>query len=194
MANVFKIAFPIALVLITACHSAPINYHTLMPLLPSDSADRPQSQIVIETISVPPQVDRSQLVIRQGPSNLLILENERWGASLEEELKSALADQLSRSTFDRGRSVRVEVQRFDSIPGQYARIDVLWHLRYIEKGGNSVIKTCRAGLQSPSGNTVDAVVAAHQLNIERLGAAIVQHANNLNGACVTSGIAPDPVS
>ena len=69
---------------------------------------------------MPPQVDRPQIVIRQGNSGLAILETEWWGASLADELRSALTDQLSNTSGRGNVSVRIDVQRFDSIPGQYA--------------------------------------------------------------------------
>jgi uncharacterized lipoprotein YmbA len=80
---------------------------------------------------VPPQVDRPQIVIRQGNSGLAILETEWWGASLADELRSALIDQLNNTSGRGNVSVRIEVQRFDSIPGQYALIDAKWRLRPI---------------------------------------------------------------
>ena len=83
---------------------------------------------------MPPQVDRPQIVIRQGNSGLAILETEWWGASLVDELRSALVDQLVNNNPQRKVSVRLDVQRFDSIPGQYALIDVKWRLRNLGEG------------------------------------------------------------
>ena len=62
---------------------------------------------------MPPQVDRPQIVIRQGNSGLAILETEWWAASLVDELRSALVDQLATTAIAAKVSVRIEVQRFD---------------------------------------------------------------------------------
>ena len=74
-----KITLLAALLLLTACRSDPIQFHTLTPAQPARGNG---DEIRIEGISVPPQVDRAQIVIRQGNSGLAILETDWWGASL----------------------------------------------------------------------------------------------------------------
>src|SRR5690349_10704689 len=127
MAFSLKITLVTALLLLAACRSEPIQFHTLTPAQPSGASGG--ADIQIESITVPPQVDRPQIVIRQGNAGLAILETQWWGASLVDELRSALADQLSNSPVQGKYSVRVDVQRFDSVPGQYALMDVKWRLR-----------------------------------------------------------------
>lgn len=175
MALPLKITVLAAFLLLGACRSEPINFHTLTPVqLPNARAG---AQIPIEGISVPPQVDRPQIVIRQGSSGLAILETQWWGASLADELRSALSDQLS-NTGTRGNvSVRIDVQRFDSIPGQYGLIDVKWRLRPSGAADNSLL-TCRSTLQTPSGPGIDDLVVAQQNNVRRLAALISQAAGN----------------
>ena len=137
MAAPLKITVLAAFMLLGACRSDPISFHTLTPVQIANT--RTGAQIPIEGISVPPQVDRPQIVIRQGNNGLAILETQWWGASLADELRSALNDQLS-NTGSRGNvSVRIDVQRFDSIPGQYGLIDVKWRLRNPGEGDNTLI-------------------------------------------------------
>ena len=128
---VFPLKFTVftALLLLAACRSDPIQFHTLTPTQVGNHSTTTVGVIQIETISLPPQVDRAQIVIREGNSTLAILESHWWGATLVEELRSALADQLSNSPVKGKYSVRVDVQRFDSVPGQYALMDVIWRLR-----------------------------------------------------------------
>ncbi|MFJ2366682.1 membrane integrity-associated transporter subunit PqiC [Pseudomonas sp. NPDC087697] len=158
-------------VLLAACRSDPIHYHTLTPAQPA-TGSRGGADIQIERVTVPPQVDRPQIVIRQGNSGLAILETEWWGASLSDELKSALVDQLSGATSQRKVSLRVDVQRFDSVPGQYALVDLKWRLRTVETDTSSAPLTCRTTLQTPAGPTIDDLVAAHQNNVKRLASLI----------------------
>ena len=134
MAFSLKITLVAACVLLTACRSDPIQFHTLMPAPLSGAARAASGEILIEGLSVPPQVDRPQIVIRQGNSGLAILETEWWAASLMDELRSALEDQLANNNPQRKVSVRLDVQRFDSIPGQYGLIDVKWRLRHAGEG------------------------------------------------------------
>jgi uncharacterized lipoprotein YmbA len=91
-----------------------------------------------------------------------------------------LADQLSNTSGQGNVSVRIEVQRFDSIPGQYGLIDAKWRLRPVGATDNGSL-TCRSTLQSPSGPTIDDLVGAQQNNVKRLAAAISQAAGNPRG-------------
>lgn len=181
MSSSLKISLLSLVVLLAACRSDPIHYHTLTPAQPA-TGSRGGADIQIERVTVPPQVDRPQIVIRQGNSGLAILETEWWGASLSDELKSALVDQLSGTTAQRKVSLRVDVQRFDSIPGQYALVDVKWRLRTAGTDVNSALLTCRTTLQTPAGPTIDDLVAAHQNNVKRLASLIGKIASGpLNG-------------
>ncbi|MHC8394922.1 PqiC family protein [Pseudomonas sp. LB3P93] len=185
MAFSLKITLVTVLLLLTACRSDPIQFHTLIPAQVSANSRSGAAEIQIEGISVPPQVDRPQIVIRQGNSGLAILETEWWAASLVDELRSAMVDQLVNSNPARKLSVRLDVQRFDSIPGQYALIDVKWRLRNLGESDTTLV-TCRSTLQTPSGPSVDELVAAHQNNVKRLAAAISQAAGGTSKGCPSS--------
>ncbi|UVM53086.1 PqiC family protein [Pseudomonas sp. B21-015] len=180
MAFSLKITLVTALLLLTACRSDPIQFHTLTPAHPSGASGA--ADIQIESITVPPQVDRPQIVIRQGNAGLAILETQWWGASLSDELRSALVDQLVNSNPQRKVSLRLEVQRFDSIPGQYALIDVKWRLRNLGEGDAASV-TCRSTLQTPSGASIDDLVVAHQNNVKRLAATISQAVASTSRNC-----------
>ncbi|TMU83180.1 membrane integrity-associated transporter subunit PqiC [Pseudomonas fluorescens] len=178
MASPLKITVLAAVMLLSACRSDPISFHTLTPVQPG--AGHSGADIAIEGITVPPQVDRAQIVIREGNSGLAILETEWWGASLADELRSALVDQLSNAAGQQRMSVRVDVQRFDSIPGQYGLIDVKWRLRPLG-ATESTLLTCRSVMQTPSGPSIDELVAAQQNNVKRLAALITQAAGSARG-------------
>jgi len=173
-----KVALIASLALLAACRSDPIQFHTLTPAQLS-SPSRTTTDIQIESLIVPPQVDRPQIVVRQGNTGMAILETEWWGASLVDELRSALLDQMVNSNPQRKLSVRLEVQRFDSIPGQYGLIDVKWRLR----SGEEILMTCRSTLKTPSGPSMEDLVAAQQANVKRLAALISQAANGTQNGC-----------
>lgn len=176
----------IAMVLAAAlsgCSSAPIHYHTLVPIkgIAPSVANAP-FDIVIDRISMPPQVDRSQMVIRQGNSGLVILETEWWGANLTDEMQNALSNQLpatSNSTSGRGKlHLMLDVQRFDSVPGQYALIEAKWRLRSRDA---NVRMECYSRLSTPAGNSIDELVIAHQQNLMKLSSVI--EAAGRSGRC-----------
>ncbi|MFJ4113424.1 membrane integrity-associated transporter subunit PqiC [Pseudomonas sp. NPDC089758] len=175
-----RITLLVALMTLGACRSDPIQFHTLTPAMPAPSSHAATDEILLESVSVPPQVDRPQLVIRQGNSSLAILETQWWGATLVDELRSALIDQLSNTRPARKLSLRVDVQRFDSVPGQYALLDARWRLR--ARGADAQL-TCRSTLQTAAGNSIDDVVIAQQANVKRLVALISQAASSTNSTC-----------
>jgi uncharacterized lipoprotein YmbA len=182
MAFPLKFTLVTALLLLAACRSEPIHFHTLTPTQVGDHSRATVGVIQIETVSVPPQVDRAQIVIREGNSGLAILETQWWGATLVDELRSALADQLNNSPVQGKHSVRVDVQRFDSVPGQYALMDVKWRLRSADTGDKARV-ICRSTLQTPSGPTIDDLVLAQQNNVKRLAALISQAATRSQPSC-----------
>ncbi|WP_223507191.1 membrane integrity-associated transporter subunit PqiC [Pseudomonas sp. GL-RE-29] len=181
MAFPLKITLVAALSLLAACRSDPIQFHTLTPAQLTGSS-RNTADIQIESLTVPPQVDRPQIVVRQGNTGMAILETEWWGASLVDELRSALDDQMINNNPQRRLSVRIEVQRFDSVPGQYGLLDVKWRLR-TGNGSEGVMETCRSTLQTPSGPSIDELVAAQQNNVKRLAALISQAASGTQKGC-----------
>lgn len=177
-----KITWVTALLLLGACSSEPIAFHTLTPAHWNNAPRAQAAGIRIESITVPPQVDRAQIVIREGDSGLAILETQWWAASLADELKSALVDQLASSDARQAVSLRVEVQRFDSVPGQYALLDARWRLRPVGAGDRPGL-TCRSTLQSPAGPSIDDVVVAHQNNLKRFAALINSAAGSYLTQC-----------
>lgn len=177
MTSPCKLMLLVTLALMAACRSEPIQFHTLMPTQVSRSPAG--SEIAIESVSVPAQVDRAQIVIRQGASGLAILETQWWGASLADEMRSALAEQLSSGVPGQKSSVRIIVQRFDSVPSQYALLDAKWRLR--GTAGNSL--ECRSIIQTQAGSAIDALVTAHQHNLQQLAVRINQAARNPQGGC-----------
>ena len=172
-----KMTLIAALAVLAACRSDPIQFHTLTPAQLSSPGST--TDIRIESLIVPPQVDRPQIVVREGNTGMAILETQWWGASLVDELRSALLDQMVNSNPQRKLSVRLEVQRFDSIPGQYGLLDVKWRLR----NGEEIQMTCRSTLQTPSGPSIDELVAAQQNNVKRLAALISQAASGTRSSC-----------
>ena len=166
--------------LLAACAAkAPLNYHTLTSAAePDGTGASAPFRFALQGVSVPPQVDQPQLVIRQG-DGIALLENERWIAPLADEIRSALSADLSRDlgTLDLGDAprgagapvlrIKVDVQRFDSLPGLRVQQDALWTLRLAEPGGERVL-TCGSRIQQPAGASYAEVVLAHRQALAQL--------------------------
>jgi hypothetical protein len=117
------------------CTSAPVRYYTLTS--PSDKTrPAPETTLAIDVrvVHIPPQLNRSGLMVRTGPTELTILENERWASPLNDEINDALRLELRRRL---GRmtgwrpdfaklTLNVDVQQFEAQVGQYALLEASW--------------------------------------------------------------------
>lgn len=175
-------AFAMSLVILLAgCSTAspPTRYHSLVAALPADgpgtkALPAPSLRVQVLPVLVPAQVDVPQLVVRNADDSLAVLEYERWIAPLGDEIRDAVAlriDQvLSQASpagvGERTWRVRIDVQRFDSMPARAARMQVQWSLR--ATGGGLSLR-CQASYEQPVGPGVGALAAGHRALVERLG-------------------------
>ena len=127
--------------------------------------------ISVGPVTLPDVVDRPQLVLRTGANQVVIAEEHRWAEPLKGEIPRVLAENLAQmlgvkqvwsypqSATDKADvRVLVDVQRFDSTPGESAVIDVYWTVRRGESeptSGRSLVKG------TANGSGYDALAAAH---------------------------------
>ncbi|HEX4422252.1 MAG TPA: ABC-type transport auxiliary lipoprotein family protein, partial [Kofleriaceae bacterium] len=110
----------VVLAALAACRSANSEYYTL--LAPPSEHRAPVTETVTETatgatngtangtaneaineafqldvlpVDVPPEVDRTEIVVREGPGKLTPVETRSWISPLPRELRHALSDDLS---------------------------------------------------------------------------------------------------
>src|SRR5215218_6635492 len=82
--------------LLAACGSTPKDrFYTLAPastLAPAATASAPARYgVAIGPVRVPEALDRTQMVVREGPNRVEILDQHRWAGSLRSEIARALA-------------------------------------------------------------------------------------------------------
>jgi uncharacterized lipoprotein YmbA len=173
--------------LLAACASTDIDhFYTLggnaAATAPAAAAAAGQ-QVYIEllAVNVPAQVKRKQLVVGTGAGGVDLLEHHRWIAPLADEIGHALSLQLSadlgaidvyRTPYPAGATpyrISTNVQRFDSVPGQYALLDATWSVRRV---GSEAVLTCRSVLREPVGQGYEALVAGHRAALGKLAAAM----------------------
>ena len=166
-----------------ACGSKPpTHYYTLVP--PAGEVAQPAGSVGFQfellPVSVPAQVDQPPLVVRQGEQGVAVLQGERWAAPLNDELHSALSADLTRSFQAQditglpgsGKNpvrIKLDVRRFDSVPGGYAFIDAAWSVRPL-KGGDGV--TCTSRVSEPVSSGYDSLVQGHQRAVAQLAGQI----------------------
>jgi uncharacterized protein len=139
--------------LLGSCASTSPRFYTLMPESGRDpsAAVAAAYRLQVDPVSVPAQVDRLELVTRLPDGSIAISDGDRWIAPVADELQSALFVELlhrlgSADPADATRSdsvsVRLNVERFESSPNQYALIEASWHLE-LKEAGKDLRVACR---------------------------------------------------
>jgi uncharacterized lipoprotein YmbA len=188
---------PLLALIAAACASEPTAYYTLLPSGGTHAAAETGYQIEVLPVDVPAQVDVPQMVVRTGGGEVTPVDSRRWIAPLPAELRSALSWQLTRELgvrdaygFPKSATlptyrVRVRVQRFDSAPGAYARIDALWSAR--SGGEDSAAPVCNSSATVTVAPGYAALAEGHQHALAQIAADIaasIRAARAVNAAPV----------
>lgn len=164
------------------CASPDVRFHTLMPPPGQDlrQGDGPGA-VEVEPVLVPAPMDRSELVVRQGDTGLVVLSSDWWGATLAEEIRSALVARLAAAGAGGGQPLRlsVRVTRFDTVAGEGAWLSARYRL---ESGGAAPLR-CSAELHTLADGGVETLVAAQQANVAALADQILTPARSGQGRC-----------
>jgi uncharacterized lipoprotein YmbA len=135
---------------------------------------------------VPELVDRPQLVISIGDAQVLPLEQQRWAEPLRAQIARVIALDIARlmpsarvSTSDEvldgvdpanGYRVSLDVQRFETRPGDSAAIEVAWT---VHRGSGEVLASARERVREPATETgYEGAVRAHNRALATVGRAI----------------------
>ena len=168
------------LLAVAACAtSPPVRFYKLESRIEGtsgmsvSSSNSPSFTVAIGPVTIPPAVDRPQMVLDAGPNRVTISEQSRWAEPLKESIPRVMANDLSQllgnasissypqvTIVDPDYRVLVDVRRFDSAQGDAAIIDVHWAVR--EKN-NGTQKNGRTFKREPTnGSEYDDLVAAHE--------------------------------
>jgi uncharacterized protein len=170
---------------IVSCASVPVHYHTLSrPPDKSTPVSETIPVIVVRVIHAPPQLNRAELTVRSGPTEVMLLENERWASPLNDEIKEALRlelqRRLARATALRASfaalTIDLDVRRLEAEPGRYALLEASWSAASSgtgreSKGGPARMCTFKADESIHAG--YPEIVEGYQRAIAALADAIV---------------------
>ncbi len=179
---VFASAFTALSLQLSGCATPPpVRFHSLLAV---DSASqttpvalaKPGFFVTLAAVSVPPQVDQPQWLIRSADGSFSVLEQERWVAPLRGELQSALLDRwyggwggraaLPDST-DAVWRVKVDVTRWEAVPGREVRLESRWTAT-----SGSAVLSCRSVIREATraedGPLMLALAASHRRSALRL--------------------------
>jgi hypothetical protein len=128
--------------------------------------------VAVGPVTLPEVVDRPQLVVRVSANRVEILESHRWAEPLKSEIPRLIAENLGRllgssrvssylqhAGVDADYRVLVDIQRFESSPGEAVTVEAVWSLR---RAAGGAPKTGRSLVREPV-NAVgyDPLVAAY---------------------------------
>ena len=161
------------LIALFGCRSASTHYYTL--LAPGGDAPAPASnelQLDVLPVDVPPDVDRAEIVVREGPGEVTPVDTRAWIAPLPHELRRAFSDDLARVLGARDISgltptagvptyrVKLAVQRFESVLGDHALIEAVSTVR--EATGSTPALVCSHRAREAAHAGYDGIAEAHQ--------------------------------
>lgn len=180
---------PLSLALLlwlAACGSSPApRYYTLAAIGESATPSAANAPSVwVAPATLPESVDRPQLVVRVAPNRVAILDQHRWAEPLSGAIARTIAADLAALLGARvsaeaqhaaaGAQVRVlvDVQRFESLPGQSVTIEALWSVR---RGAESEAQRGHSLVSEPAGAPdYEALAAAHSRALAALSRDIAQ--------------------
>jgi uncharacterized protein len=179
------------------CTSAPVHYYTLTSPAKILPASQTTFAIDVRVVHTPPQLHHAELMVRTGPTEMTLLENERWASPVNDEIKDAVRLELQRrlsGTSGFGATVTkltldVDVQHFEAELGRHALFAASWKATVFtgprSEGARTTTCTFLADEKIHAG--YDGMVVGYQQEIEALAEAIIavltSPANGIDASC-----------
>jgi uncharacterized protein len=181
------------------CTSAPVRYYTLTPT-PDKTLPASETTLTIDVrvVHIPPQLNRAELMVRTGPTEVTLLDNERWASPVNDEIKDALRLQLQgrlgrmtglRPAFAK-LTLDIDVQHLEAEFGRYALIEASWSATLSATGQRSNdarVTTCTFQADEKIDAGYAGIVEGYQREIAALADAIVavltSPANGIDAPC-----------
>ena len=165
--------------LATGCGSTPPSRFYTLSAASGPAATPAKLSVAVGPVSVPAVVDRPQIVVDIGPNQVRLEEFNRWAAPLQNNIARVVADNLvlmlgtprvtmsaQGSSADVDYRAAVEVQSFQSAPGEAAIVDAVWTVRRTKDGKTELGRTTVRETVPERG--YDALAAAHSRALARL--------------------------
>lgn len=151
---------------------APVAAAAALPPLPPVT-------VVVGPVSIPALVDQPQIVVSTGANSVTLDEFNRWASPLQSNISRVVAENLvtllgtprvsqfqQSLNLDADYRVAIEVQSFDSAPGDAATLNAVWVVRRTKDGR---AQTGRTSLREPTGAAgFEALAAAHSRALARM--------------------------
>ena len=174
------IAIPcIVVVFAVGCGSSPSSRFYTLSATPVPAGATSDMSVAVGPVTIPAMLDRPQMVVSAGPNQVRLDEFNRWAAPLQGNISRVVADNLASilgtprvSLFPQTANasadyrVVIQVQSFDSAPGDAATLDAVWTVSRAKDGTS---RTGRTAVReaAPQGG-FDGLAAAHSRALARL--------------------------
>lgn len=158
--------------------SAPPSYYTLDSTAKAEGTPVAAYGVLVGPVSVPASVDRPEFVVQVAPNRVAVDEFNRWAAPLGEGIARTVAGDLAVllgtpdvaiapfANFDPVYRVTINVQRFESVPGDSVLVEAVWVVRKAAGGETRSGRTFAR--ESVDGAGFDALAAAHSRALAQL--------------------------
>jgi uncharacterized protein len=179
-------------VLAAGCASPMSRFYTL-GAANAPAATASDLSVVVGPVSVPAVVDRPQIVVTTGPNQVRLEEFSRWASPLQNNISRVVAENLvamlgtprvilSSQTLGADADYRaaIEVQRFESAPGEATTLDAVWTVSRTKDGKSQTGRTTVREVAADKG--YDALAAAHSRGLARLSRDIADAVRTLDRA------------
>jgi uncharacterized lipoprotein YmbA len=141
--------------------------------------------VVVGPISIPATVDMPQIVVAKGLNQVAPDQFNLWASPLRSNIAQVVCANLaalletpsvssiaSVSTINADYRVAIDVQTFESAPGDAATLSALWVVRRVSDGKST---TGRTTVREPSlEKSYEALAAAHSRALERLSVDVAE--------------------
>jgi uncharacterized protein len=175
----------VALFVLSGCFGSPPTQFYLVPSLTSGDTAPPASAgqrdltLGVGPVTVPPYLDRPQLVTRTSRAKLVLADLDQWAGPLADTIARVLAENLAlliptervvlypwSRTLDPDYQVTVDVLQFDRGPGGEVVLAARWSI--LDRDGKErVLRTARLS-QTAGGTDYEAAVTAMGRTLEAL--------------------------
>ena len=154
-----------------ACATAPSRFYTLDATATHGDAPPAPYAVLVGPVSVPASVDRPEFVVQVAPNRVEVDEFNRWAAPLGDAIARVVAGDLAAllgtpdvavapmANFRHAYRVTLDVQRFDSAPGDSVLVEAVWTVHATATGGTRSGRT--VAREAAQGQGFDALAAAH---------------------------------
>jgi hypothetical protein len=183
MTRRLAILFPALLAAALAgCATGPSRFYALTSTATADGAPATAVAVLVGPVTVPAAADRPEIVVQAAPNRVDIDEFNRWAAPLNDAIARVVAGDLTvllatpdvatapLANFRADYRVTINVQRFESLPGESVLVDAVWTVHRIADG--SVRAGSTTAREAMQGESYDALAAAHSRALGQLSADI----------------------